>query len=101
MKRGREARLTLAPDLPTWSEDDEAEMEDVPGDEAEATEETILDQATAARTIAELETEIETLRRLEAQSAAVRRSGTDTKWKELNDILDHPLMTDVNGTSTG
>ena len=85
------------PALPAWSEDEEAEIEDAPGDEAEATEEAILDQATAARTIAELETEITTLRRLEGQAAALRRSRTDTKWTQLNDILDHPLMTDANG----
>src|SRR5262249_29253367 len=59
--------------------------------------EAILDQATAARTIAELETEITTLRRLEGQAAALRRTRTDTKWTQLNDILDHPLMTDANG----
>jgi superfamily II DNA or RNA helicase len=97
IKRGQQARLSIAPALPAWSEDEEAEIEDAPGDEAEATEEAILDQATAARTIAELETEIETLRRLEGQAAALRRTGTDTKWTELNDILDHPLMTDANG----
>src|SRR5262249_50967513 len=62
------------PALTAWSEDEEAEIEDAPGDEAEATEEAILDQATAARTIAELETEITTLRRLEGQAAALRRS---------------------------
>ena len=97
VKRGREAHLTAGPGLPVWSEDDEAEIEDAPGDEAEATEEAILDQATAARTITELATEIETLGRLEAQAAALRRSGSDTKWTELNGILDHPLMTDGEG----
>ncbi|MPY75151.1 MAG: hypothetical protein GEU87_12905 [Alphaproteobacteria bacterium] len=97
LKRGQEARLATEPLLPAWSEDDEAEIEDAPGDEAEAAEEAILDQATASRTIAELETEIETLRRLEAQAAALRRSGTDTKWMQLNSILDDPLMVDSNG----
>jgi hypothetical protein len=78
--------------------DDEAEIEDAPGDEAQAAEEAILDQATAARTIAELEAEIETLRGLEAEAASLRRSGTDTKWTELNSILDQPLMVDGNGS---
>jgi superfamily II DNA/RNA helicase len=27
----------------------------------------------------------------------MRRSPTDTKWTQLNDILDHPLMTDTAG----
>ena len=96
-KRGREARLAVESALPAWSSDDEAEIEDVPGDEAEATEEAILDRATAARTIAELETEIETLRRLEASARTLRRAGNDAKWTELNGILDHPLMTDGAG----
>jgi len=98
LKRGREAQLATAPVLPAWSEDNEAEIEDAPGDEAEAAEEAILDQATAARTIAELEAEIETLRELEAEAAALRRSGRDTKWTELSGILDHPLMVDDSGT---
>ena len=97
MKRGREAGLAAEPGLPAWSDADEAEIEDAPGDEAEATEEAILDRATAARTIAELETEIATLGGLEAQAAVLRRSGADTKWTELNDILNHPLMTDGDG----
>ena len=96
-KRGREARLAAESTLPAWSADDEAEIEDVPGDEAEATEEAILDRATAARTIAELETEIATLRGLEASARALRQAGNDAKWTELNGILDYPLMTDSAG----
>ena len=97
MKWGQEAHLAADPGLPARWEDDDTEVEDAPGDEAEATEEAILDKATAARTIAELETEIETLRGLEAHAAKLRRSGTDTKWTQLNGILDHPLMTDADG----
>ena len=47
----------------------------------------MLDQATAARSIAELKAEIETLRKLEALALEVRRSGTDTKWRELASLL--------------
>ena len=47
----------------------------------------MLDQATAARSIAELKAEIETLRTLEALALEVRRSGTDTKWRELASLL--------------
>ena len=39
------------------------------------------------RTIAELKAEIETLKRLEALALAVRRSGEDTKWRELANLL--------------
>ena len=86
-KRGREARLAAESALPAWSADDEAE----------ATEEAILDRATAARTIAELDTEIGTLRQLETRARTLRRAGNDAKWTELNGILDHPLMTDDAG----
>src|SRR3984893_8909088 len=67
--------------------DDVEDLEDAPGAEVEAAEEQILDQATAARTIAELKAEIETLRQLEGLALAVRRSGTDRKWRELANLL--------------
>jgi superfamily II DNA or RNA helicase len=79
------------------SQDEIDEIDDLPEGEVEEVEESIVDQSTAAQTIAELETEILTLKRLEAQARAVRLSGKDTKWTELNTILDHPLMTDENG----
>ena len=97
MERGRQAHLAAGPGHPVWSDHDEADMEEAPRDEAEAAEDAILGQATAARTIAELETEIETLSRLEARAQALRRSRADAKWTQLNGILDHPLMTDADG----
>src|SRR5262249_23083467 len=42
---------------------------------------------TAASTIAELKLEIQTLGRLEALAADLRRSGRDTKWRELSHLL--------------
>ena len=97
LKRGQDVRLESVSGSQAWWKVVEAEIEDATGEEAEATEEAILDQATAARTIAELETEIQTLARLEAQAATLRRSGADTKWTQLNGILDHPLITDTDG----
>ena len=79
---------------PDW--DPEA-LEDANESEIEATEESVLDLATAAGTIEELATEIGTLHLLEQKAAAVRRLGTDRKWTELNGILDDPLMTDEAG----
>ncbi len=67
--------------------DDLEDLEDAPESEVAAAEEAILDQATAARSIAELRIEIDTLQRLEAQALGVRRSGTDTKWRELSSLL--------------
>ncbi len=68
-------------------EDDIADLEEAPDGEVQAAEEEILDQATAARTIDELRAEIATLQRLEATALSVRRSGTDTKWRELAALL--------------
>ncbi|MHC4342894.1 MAG: protein NO VEIN domain-containing protein, partial [Planctomycetota bacterium] len=97
MKHGAEALLAGVPQPAGLDFEDEEDFEDAPGDEHEEAEEEILDRATAARTIAELEIEIETLRRLESQARNLRRSGSDTKWTQLNSILDDPLMTDGDG----
>jgi SNF2 family DNA or RNA helicase len=76
------------PDVVTdLDEEDVEDLEEAPDNEVEAVEEQILDQATAARTIAELKSEIATLRRLEGLALGVRRSGTDTKWRELASLL--------------
>ena len=71
---------------------DEDDLEDAVGEEVEAHEDQLLDQATAARTIAELEAEIVELRALEAMAKALRRSGEDAKWREFGRILDDPLV---------
>jgi SNF2 family DNA or RNA helicase len=72
---------------PVLDADDVEDLEDAPENEVEAAEEEILDQATAASTIAELKLEIQTLARLEALAADVRKSGQDTKWRELSHLL--------------
>src|SRR5215207_7990816 len=72
---------------PMLDADDVEDLEEAPENEVEAAEEEILDQATAAATLAELKIEIATLARLEALAAAVRRSGQDTKWRELSQLL--------------
>src|SRR5579883_286424 len=79
--------LELLADLPSFDEDDLDDLEDAPEAEREATEEQIVDQASAARTIAELDAEIATLSGLEALALQVRRSGTDRKWEELASLL--------------
>lgn len=73
--------------------DDVEDLEEAPDNEVEAAEEEILDQATAARSIAELRTEIATLNSLEALALSVRRSGQDTKWRELAGLLSHVFST--------
>ncbi len=76
------------------------DLEDAPESEVETAEEEILDQATAAKTIVELKAEIATLARLEALAAEVRRTGSDTKWRELAQLL-HEIFDFVSvGTSS-
>jgi len=74
-------------DGPQLDDDDVEDLEEAPENEIEQAEEEILDQATAASTIAELRAEIATLTRLETLAADVRRSGQDTKWRELGHLL--------------
>ena len=67
--------------------EDVEDLDEAPENEVEAAEEDILDRATAARSIAELRAEIETLKNLEGLALELRRSGTDTKWRELASLL--------------
>src|SRR5690606_25651930 len=83
--------LGRAPALPNYDPDD---LEEAPGEEAERAEEEIVDRATAATSVAELEAEIVILRDLEARALALKLSGEDAKWRELEAILDEPLMLD-------
>jgi SNF2 family DNA or RNA helicase len=87
LQRGGQAAPAYAPVVPELDDEDIEDFEDAPDSEVEAAEEEILDQATAARSIAELKAEIETLNGLEALALGVRRSGADTKWRELASLL--------------
>src|SRR5260221_5569516 len=89
LKRGAEARLELARDLPALTADDLEDLDDAPDAEVEDLEEQVVDQASAARTIRELEAEIAILARLEALAQRVRLSGTDRKWEELAALLQN------------
>jgi len=72
---------------PILDADEVDDLEDAPENEVEEAEQQILDEATAARTIVELKSEIATLSRLEGLAAEVRRTGGDTKWRELSRLL--------------
>lgn len=72
--------------------------DDVPSEELESAEESLVDQATAASTIQELQAEIETLTRLKDKANKVRVSGVDRKWDELSKLLqENELMRDSAG----
>src|ERR1019366_1049927 len=87
LHRGGQEASAYAASLPTLDSEGVEDLEEAPDNEVETAEEQILDQATAARSIAELRMEIETLKGLEGHAQAVRRSGTDTKWRELAGLL--------------
>ncbi|MEY9185781.1 SNF2 family DNA or RNA helicase [Bradyrhizobium sp. USDA 326] len=90
MRQGS-STLTRGASLPTFDPND---IDEVPGAEAEQAEEQILDQATAAQTLAELEAEIAILSDLENRALRLKLSGQDAKWRELESILDEPIMVD-------
>lgn len=87
LKRGTQVAIDTTQDLPTVTHEELEDLEDAPDTEVEATEEQVVDQASAARTIAELEAESAALRRLEALALQVRHTGTDRKWEELSHLL--------------
>ncbi len=74
---------------------DEEDLDEAPGEEVEETEDRLVDGATAARTIKELKEEIDNLRNLERMAGLLRYSGSDAKWRELDRILDDPLVYDT------
>jgi SNF2 family DNA or RNA helicase len=97
--RLREERLAAGPAgslmrEPTLHGYDPDDIDEIPGEEAEAAEDQIIDRATAARTLADLEAEIAILKDLEARALDVKRSGQDAKWRQLVSILDEPIMHD-------
>ncbi len=86
------ATLVLSPALPVYDPD---ELDEAPGSEAEELEEKIVVSATAAQTLVELEGEIAILKDLEARALRLKLSGQDAKWRELESILDEPIMLDT------
>lgn len=98
-KRLREEKLgirahILAETIPFVPEDDD----DLSAAEQEQLEETLVDEATAAKTIGELEGEVLVLQALEQRALEVVSSGQDRKWEELSRIIqDDPHMRDAGG----
>ena len=93
-QRGIRGTQLLAETLETVPDDDD----DLSAEEKENLEESLVDQATAARTIAELEEEVSILIDLENQARAVVASGQDRKWEELSRLLQNdPEMRDAGG----
>lgn len=66
-------------------------------DEVDEIEDLISTGATTAETVEQLEIEVQTLKGLEIMALDVLRSGKDTKWTQLDRILDDELMIDSDG----
>lgn len=80
---------------PELDADDFEDIDEATEQEIEDVEARVLDEATAARTVVELKVEIETLERLESLALQVRRSGRDTKWRELAGLFGKVFTRDV------
>ena len=91
LRRGGRAEAAVAAPgaelVPELDLEDVEDLDEAPENEVLVAEEAVLDRATAARSIVELEAESDTLRGLERLALEVRRSGTDTKWRELASLL--------------
>ena len=87
LQRGATTPQALTDTGPAFDTEDAEDLDDAPHEEVEAAEAEVLDQATAASTIAELQAEIASLKHLEGLAAEIRRSGSDTKWRELSNLL--------------
>jgi superfamily II DNA or RNA helicase len=93
LERGQRASVMLTHGA-AFDADDLEDLEDA-SDADFADEETeVLDQATTALTIAELATEVRMLEDLERLANNVRLSGTDTKWRELSELLGNLFTPD-------
>ncbi len=76
------------------------DLEDAPEHEVEAIEAELVDHATAAKTVTQLAEEIAILRELEQRAQRVLRSGKDSKWLQLLNLLqDTPEMKNTDGTA--
>jgi superfamily II DNA or RNA helicase len=72
-------------------------IEEYGQEEIDELEDLISTGATTAETVEQLALEVETLKGLESMALGVLRSGVDTKWTQLNRILDDELMIDAAG----
>ncbi len=87
LQRGGGGAPVIPDAVPGIDAEDAEDLDEAPDNEVETAETEILDQATAARSIAELKIEIQTLATLEALALGVLRGATDTKWRELAELL--------------
>jgi SNF2 family DNA or RNA helicase len=93
--RGRKHDLSSSEEM--LSDEILSNIDEYSEEDIERFEETISTTATSAESIEQLELEVETLKGLELQALNVLKSGKDTKWTQLDRILDDDLMIDSDG----
>lgn len=92
----READLESRFNMPTARDwDDYDDLDDA---ETFALEEAVVDNASSARSREELQAEIFVLQGLEGQALQLRNSREDTKWRQLQGVLESPEMFRPDGT---
>jgi superfamily II DNA or RNA helicase len=91
--KGRRASISE----PSVSSDVLGNIDEYGQDEIDELEELISTGATTAESVEQLALEVDTLKGLESMALGVLRSGVDTKWTQLNRILDDDLMIDAAG----
>jgi len=97
-RRGAQVAERLDFEFPTLSQDQIDDIDEATEDEVEKVEETVVDQASAARTIEELQAEIRILEDLEKLALQVKTSRKDRKWDELSKLLhNNPHMQHAEG----
>jgi SNF2 family DNA or RNA helicase len=82
---------------PSISSDVLGNIDEYGQEEIDDLEELISTGATTAETVEQLALEVDTLKGLESMALGVLRSGVDTKWTQLNRVLDDDLMIDGAG----
>jgi superfamily II DNA or RNA helicase len=80
-------RLAAAAEVISAAAQPDFDPEDYDEDEFEEIEDTAIDAATAAASLQELEAELVDIANLVKLADEVRRSGLDTKWVQLRDLL--------------
>lgn len=92
---GKKAARTTTGDSDT--DDRLGNIEEFSQEEVDALEDLISTGATTAETVEQLEIEVKTLKSLELMALGVLHSGKDTKWTQLDRILDDERMVDADG----
>ncbi|MFY0616923.1 MULTISPECIES: protein NO VEIN domain-containing protein [Roseobacteraceae] len=97
-----EARIQQSGTRARWNNQTKSEeiirnIDELSYDEVEEIEDELTSATTSAESIEQLEIEVETLKGLEQKALQVLSSGRDTKWSQLNKILDDSLMSDAEG----